>query len=176
VGNEVRIVASLQYYEAGGTYQVTNLKYDLFDDSGTNIEELGSGYKAAFPVVNPHDFANSKYDIELEDSVVQFDYPYLTLNSSIAFKNLKVVSAYTTTNPASASKGAITLTCEYEGVRITVRTVVMYDEAGNLITQDAYVGKTIDVKGFVEYYLPEGQTTGQYQIKVLLPSQITVLD
>ena len=176
VGNHVRIVGDVQYYEAGGTYQVTNLYYSIFDTEGKNVELLGTGHPAAFPTVNPADFANNKYNIELEDSVEEFDYAYLTLNSSIAFENLKVVRAHTTTNPASSSKGAITLYCEYNGVEIIVRTVPLFNEQGELITQDAYVGKTINVKGFVEYYLPEGETVGQYQIKVLLPSQITVLD
>ena len=176
VGNHVRIVGDVQYYEAGGTYQVTNLYYSIFDTEGKNIELLGTGYSASFPVVDPYDFANNKYDIELEDTVVQFDYAYLTLNSSIAFQNLTVKRAYTTTNPSSSSKGAITLYCEYNGVEIIVRTVPLYNEQGELITQDMYVGKTINVQGFVEYYLPEGETVGQYQIKVLLPSQITVLN
>ena len=176
VGNKVRVVGSVQYYEAGGTYQISDVKYSIFDPDGTNVEELERGHEGAFPVVDPHDFANAKFEIVLEDSVAEFDYAYLTLNSSIAFENLKVKRASTTTNPASASKGAITLYCEYEGVEIVIRTVPLYDEDGNLITQDMYVGKTINVKGFVEYYLPEGQSVGQYQIKVLTPDQIVIVD
>ena len=177
VGNIVRIVGSVQYYEAGGTYQISDIKYNMFKpNSSENIKKLGDGYEGKFPLTTVNEFVNGTTDITLEDTVATYEFKYLTMNSSISFENLKVVDVYTTTNAASASKGAMTLTCEQNGVRITIRTNVLYDAEGNLVTEDAYEGKTINVKGFVEYYLPEGQTTGQYQIKVLTPDQITVLD
>ena len=145
-------------------------------NSSENIKKLGDGYEGEFPLTTVNEFVNGTTDITLEDTVATYEFKYLTMNSSISFENLKVVDVYTTTNAASASKGAMTLTCEQNGVRITIRTNVLYDAEGNLVTEDAYEGKTINVKGFVEYYLPEGQTTGQYQIKVLTPDQITVLD
>ena len=83
-------------------------------------------------------------------------------------KNLKVVKTYTTTNEDSSSKGAMTLTCEVDGVTVDIRTVVFYDAQGNLITADKYAGKTIDVKGIVDYF------DGGYQIKVLTPDHITI--
>ena len=42
------------------------------------------------------------------------------------------------------------------------------DANGNLITEDAYAGKTIDVKGIVDCY------EGKYQIKVFSQNEITV--
>lgn len=177
VGNRVRIVGCVQYYEAGGTYQISDIKYDMFKPNDPqSIKKLGDGYEGAFTLYTADQFVNGKADIVLEDSVATYDVKYLTMNSSISFENLKVKRASTTTNPASASKGAITLYCECNGVEIVIRTNPLYDADRNLLTQDMFVGKTINVKGFVEYYLPEGQTTGQYQIKVLTPDQITILD
>ena len=49
-----------------------------------------------------------------------------------------------------------------------VRTVVLRDADGNVITADAYQGKTIDVKGVVDFF------SGDYQIKVFSASDITV--
>jgi DNA/RNA endonuclease YhcR with UshA esterase domain len=62
----------------------------------------------------------------------------------------------------------MTLKCQVNGVTIDVRTTVFYDENGNLITKDAYLGKTIDVKGVVDFF------SGDYQIKVFSPDNIIV--
>ena len=43
------------------------------------------------------------------------------------------------------------------------------DEDGNLIKQDAYLGRTINVKGIVDYF------SGDYQIKVFSPKDITIV-
>ena len=50
-----------------------------------------------------------------------------------------------------------------------MRTAVLYDDNGNVITADAYMGKTINVQGIVDCY------QGTYQIKVFVPSDITVV-
>ena len=44
----------------------------------------------------------------------------------------------------------------------------LLDESGNLITEDAYLGKTIDVRGIVDYF------DGDYQIKVFSRNDIIV--
>jgi DNA/RNA endonuclease YhcR with UshA esterase domain len=49
-----------------------------------------------------------------------------------------------------------------------VRTVVLTDGNGNLVTEDAYLGKTIDVRGIVDYF------KGDYQIKVFSVNDITI--
>ena len=171
VGNEVRIVGSVQYYEAGGTYQVSDLSYrQMKPDDPNNIQKLSAGNSPAFVLTDPHTLSEGTVTIVGEESDSVYDYAYLAMNTSVEMKGLKVVDVYTTTNQDSASKGAMTLTCEVDGVRISVRTVVLHDEAGNLITADAYRGKTIDVKGLVDYY------SGSYQIKVFSPDHITVVD
>jgi hypothetical protein len=47
-------------------------------------------------------------------------------------------------------------------------TIVLTDDNGNVITADAYKGKTIDVKGIVDCF------DGDYQIKVMDDNYITV--
>jgi len=88
------------------------------------------------------------------------------MNSSISMENLKVNSVYTTTNEDSSSYGAMTLNCEVDGIPVVVRTVVLTDENGKLVTEDAYIDKTIDVKGIIDYF------DGQYQIKVFSAKDI----
>jgi DNA/RNA endonuclease YhcR with UshA esterase domain len=83
-------------------------------------------------------------------------------------ENLVVKDVYTTDNEESSSNGAMTLTCEVNGVTVSVRTVVLIDGNGNLVTADAYMGKTIDVRGIVDYF------DGTYQIKVFSVNDITI--
>ena len=178
VGNLVRFVGSLQYYETGGTYQVANLKYQAMrPNDPTNIKLIESGHTGAFVETNPDTFVNGKVIVEmieiLEDGTEQktdkeFDYAYLALDTSIQMKNLEVKSVYTTTNESSSSKGAMTLTCVANGITVKVRTVVLYDENNKIVTADTYQGKTIDVKGFVDYF------DGEYQIKVFSTKDITI--
>ena len=79
-----------------------------------------------------------------------------------------MVDAYTTSKEDSASKGAMTLYCIKDGLEVSVRTTVLYDDDGELVTQDQYLGRTIDVKGIVDYY------AGSYQIKVFSDDNIVI--
>ena len=90
------------------------------------------------------------------------------MNTSLSMTGLTVKSIYTTTNDESSSKGAMTLTCEKDGVTVAVRTVVLYDADGNLVTADYFEGKVIDVKGVVDYF------EGTYQLKVFSINDITI--
>jgi len=92
----------------------------------------------------------------------------MVMATSISMKNLTVVDAYTTNN-GGPNTGAISLTCEDEnGNEIIVRTAVLKDADGNLITQDMFIGKTIDAKGIVDFY------DGEYQIKVFHINYLTI--
>ena len=105
---------------------------------------------------------------EGEEVKKEFACKALVMNTTVTAMNLKVKSIYTTTDPASSSKGAMTLTCEVDGQTISVRTEVLHDAEGNLITEDDLNGKTIDVKGIIDYY------SGTYQIRVFKISDITI--
>ena len=72
-----------------------------------------------------------------------------------------------TTNEESSSKGAMTLTCTANGVTVKVRTVVLLDQNGELVTADYFQGENINVNGFVDYF------SGEYQIKVFSLKDIT---
>lgn len=169
LGNEVRIVGSLQYYEAGGTYQVSDLSYRLMKpDDPNNIQMLSQGHAPAFPEVDPEVFAGGVVEVLVEEQPVSFPYAQLAMNSSISMKGLHVYDVYTTANEDSASKGAMTLYCSYGSTMISVRTIVLYDENGELVTKDRYLGKTIDVSGIVDFF------SGTYQIKVFNTNDIIV--
>ena len=169
VGNEVRIVGSGQYYEAGGTWQVSDLNYRMMKpDDPDNIQMLSQGHEPAFVLTDPRTLEEGTVEILINDAPFIFDYAQLAMNTSVELKNLYVYDAYTTNTEDSASKGAITLYCQADDVHITVRTIVLYDENGELITQDRFIGKTIDIRGLVDYF------DGGYQIKVFTARDITI--
>lgn len=171
VGNEVRIVGSVQYYEAGGTYQVSDLEYRLMKpDDPDNIQKLSEGHTPAYPEVDPAVFNNSVVEVPVDEVYQNFDYAYLAMNASVSMKDLYVYDAYTTKKEDSASKGAMTLYCKAGDEHIAIRTVVLYDENGDLITQDQYLGKTLNVRGLVDYY------DGTYQIKVFSHEDLEIIN
>ena len=169
VGNEVRIVGTVQYYETGGTWQVSGLTYRSMkpDDPG-NIQKLSDGHSAAYVLTDPARFVSGTVDVVVDETVTTLPYAQLAMSTSIQMNDLYVKDIYTTVDEESSSYGAMTLTCEVNGVTISVRTVVLLDENGNLITADAYKGKTIDVRGIVDYFY------GDYQIKVFSRKDIIV--
>lgn len=170
VGNEVRIVGTVSLYETGGYYQVSGLDYrPMKPDDPNNIQMLSEGNEAAFVQTDADTFLNGEVSFTDEDgNTTDAAYAAMAMDTSIQMNGLKVVDSYTTTNEESTSKGAFTLTCQVNGQTITVRTTVLVDENGQLVTADAYEGKTIDVKGIVNYF------NGNYQIKVFSKDNIQI--
>ena len=170
VGNEVRIVGSLQYYEAGGTYQISDLNYRTMkpNDPG-NIQKIGEGKEGAFPLTTADTFLNGQVTItDDEGNSKEAPYAAMALNSTISMQGLRVVDSYTTSKEDSASKGAFTLTCQVDGKTVSVRTTVLHDANGDLVKAETYEGKTINVRGIVDYY------NGGYQIKVFSVDDIEI--
>ena len=171
VGSEVRIAGSVSEYQ--GSYQISGMTYSDFIPTADDVKLLSTGNAPAFVPTDPVTFANGMVNVEMVDSETEevttkaFKYAELVQGTSLEMKNLYVKSVYTTHNGGS-NDGAMTLTCEVDGVTIDVRTIVLADDNGNLITADAYRGKTIDVKGIVDCY------DGSYQIKVMDDNYITV--
>lgn len=196
VGNYVSVVGVLQYYATGGYYQITDIKaYDRYKpvenceiikaagmESGTVDLDDGSSITInPFGELNTADFVSNDLTVTAEftrvgedeqEYIEEFTLPYreAVLGVSVSVTNLYVYDIWTTVNEDSASKGAMTLYCKVNGMDVTIRTEVLKDSNGNLITAEAYLYKTITVKGVIEYY------NGSYQIKCHRPDYITVLD
>jgi hypothetical protein len=177
VGNEVRIVGTVSYYETGNTYQVSGLSYRMMKpDDPSNIQKISDGHEPVYLPTSPERYVNGKVDVTLTDSednvtTNTYDYAALAVYSSISMEGLYVKSdSYATNNPASDDNGAMTLICEANGVTVQIRTTVFRDENGTLLTTALYEGKTIDVKGIIEYY------NGGYQIKVFTTEDLMIHD
>ncbi len=169
VGNEARIVGTVQYYEAGGTWQVSGLTYRMMKpkDPG-NIQKISDGHSPAWVLTAPETFLG-QVTIQGEEAASTFDYAALAMSTSIEMKGLTVKNIYTTVDEESSSFGAMTLTCESNGHTVHVRTIPLHAD-GALVSEDLFLGKTIDVKGVVDYF------DGQYQIKVFTLDNITITD
>lgn len=171
LGNRVRVVGSVTYFEAGDIWQISGLTYSLMKpDDPSNFQLVSPGHTPAYTLVEPKDFLTNKVDVvvnvkegeEINEVEKTFDYAELALDTSISMKDLAV--ADTKTN----QKGEVTLYCTKDGVRISLFLGLMYDKDSNRVTAEAFAGKTIDVKGLVDKYYEN------YQIRVLSPDDITV--
>ncbi len=178
VGNRVRIAGSVQYYENGGTWQISDIKYDPFEtESLENIKKISSGHSAGYMELDVNTLLSGKLNFEITEtdeegnetlSNKELDYGYVVLHSTASFKNLRIKDVYTTQQ--GSSKGAMSITCEDEsGNTIVIRTVVLINVDTKLqVTEDDFpVGSVIDVKGVVDYY------DGTYQLKLLSFKDVT---
>ena len=89
VGNEVRIVGTMQYYEAGHTWQIAGMTYRMMKpkDPG-NIQKLSEGHSPAWREITPEQFF-STVTIDTENGPETYDFAYLALDTSITLKNAR---------------------------------------------------------------------------------------
>lgn len=176
-GNRVHMVGNVQYYEQGGTYQLSDIKYDVYNPSDRDVALIEKGgHGANYQEMTASQLLNGTVNLEItaEDEegneVVEsksFDVGYLAMHSTISMKNLTIKRIYTTQTGNSA--GAMSITCQAEdGTTIVVRTIVLLNSEGNRITESSFpIGSVIDVKGLVDYY------DGEYQVKLLSFNNVT---
>lgn len=161
VGNRSRIVGTVQYYEAGGVYQVSGLSYNMMrpDDPG-NLKKISEGHTPSYKETTAATFA-SEVTLEAEEGSVTAKYAELALATTISMKGLTVNKAESIGKEGTSSHGEMTLICTADdGTEVRLRTEAMNDSEGKLVTSDDLLGKNIDIRGIVDYY------AGNYQIKV----------
>lgn len=162
VGAKFCIVGTLQYYETGGYYQISGIKsaglFEVADDESFKVDQ------------ETH-----------ETNPVTIDYDEFTsrteelLFANTRMENLTVIDVYTTNKETSPSKGAMTLTCkDQDGNEIQVRTEVLKVD-GVLVTEEAFLNKTITVVGMVQSYTPENGDL-EYQFKLFSMKDVTFID
>ena len=169
-GNRVRIVGVVNQHN--GTYQVSGLFYKPMEPNNpANTAKLSGGHEVTFKEINPEQF-HADVDVIVNDEVKTYKFCQIAISSAVSVKSLYVSDVYTTKKGDSA--GAMTLTCTANGVTIDVRTEVLKDASGNVITEEYFLGKTIDVQGLIEYFDLNNTGDGSYQIKVYTLGDITV--
>ena len=169
VGRVVRAVGTFSNFN--GTWQVSGIKYDPYEEGkmdNTGIESENN--ELYYKEITAEQF-NSTVTIKVDGVDKQFKFYDLALSTSVSMFGLEVVDTYTTNNGGD-SDGAITLTCRVGNHYVDVRTDVLKDFEGHLVTADYFIGKTIDVKGVIEYFSYNGNES--YQIKVSAFKDITI--
>ena len=166
IGNEVRVVGNVSQFN--GSYQVSGLTYrKMKPNDPSNTQKLSENNTAAYTLTPADLFVNGKVNVMVGEEEKTFDYAELALGSTIKMEGLVVKSMYTTDDPESSSRGAISLTCEVDGVTVELRTTVLYKD-GQIVTESYFEGKTIDVRGIVDCY------NGDYQIKILSINDVDI--
>lgn len=170
VGNESRIVGTVQYYEAGDAYQVAGLTYKMMQKNDPdNIQLVSEGHAAAYTPTDPETFAHGKVTIEDEAGQSrEFDYAMLALGTSVSMEGLTVQDVTVSRDDAGEPTGEMTLRCTAGETDIQVRLAALQKEDGAFFTAEDFLGKTVDVKGIVDSF------GGNYQIKVFLADGIAV--
>ena len=172
LGNRVRVVGSVTYFEAGDIWQVSGLTYSLMSpDDPSNFQLISSDHEPRYPLTSPADFFDKKIsmvvnvteDGEETEKEKTFTYAELALDTSISMNDLLVTSTKINKN------NEVTLTCVSGGYQVKVFLGLLYDADGNRITENTYKNCIINVKGLVDKYYED------YQIRVLSAKDITVL-
>ena len=186
IGYRVSIVGTLQYYENGGTYQISNLKYKSIDpnwEGGCRV--ISKGNSASFKELDVGTLLNGSIELdvieEIEDENGEitevagkktFKWGDLAHYSTATVNNLKVIRTYTTESTTD-SDGALTITCVDEnGNTIDVRTATQLtrpegDVNVDVTAADFPAGTYISVKGVIDSF------KGEYQIKIFTYDDIT---
>lgn len=177
VGNRVQIVGTVQYYETGGTYQVSDLYYSAMNpDHPDNIKLISGGNAASYEEIGVEALLDGALEFEVTKtdddgaetvSTTILDRGFVSMHSSATVKNLTVLEVYTTKEGSSA--GAMSITCEDEdGNEIVLRTGVLLDSNGSTVTYESFpVGSVLDAKGVIDVY------NGDYQLKVFSLDDVT---
>ena len=154
VGNEARIVGTVQYYEAGQTWQVSGLTYRMMkpDDPG-NIRLISAGHEIVWREITPEQLASAVV-LESESGEAEArDFAETALCTAVSMNGLIV-------QRQEAGEHELRLICGESG---QVCVSVAYDGAA----LNGLEGKTIDVRGIVEY-------RDGYRVRVYTPDGLTI--
>lgn len=146
VGNRARIVGTVQYYEAGGCYQVSGLSYrQMKPDDPNNLQKLSEGNAAGYVSISAGDFASAMVSIETEAGAAEYKLSDIAMNTTVEMDGLTVQSVYV------AENGCATLTCAAGDAEVTVRLEPLKVN-GEALDPNTLSGKTIDVRAAVDMY------------------------
>lgn len=146
VGNRARIVGTVQYYEAGGCYQVSGLSYrQMKPDDPNNLQKLSEGNAAGYVSISADDFASAMVSIETEAGAAEYKLSDIAMNTTVEMDGLTVQSVYV------AENGCATLTCAAGDAEVTVRHEPLKVN-GEAFDPNTLSGKTIDVRAAVDMY------------------------
>ena len=164
VGNEARIVGTVQYYEAGQAWQVSGLNYRMMrpNDPG-NIQKLSEGHDPAWTKITPEQFWEP-VALETDDGTDTRDFAALAQGTSVSM----TVKAELVESPYKSLLCLECSDCGPSSVKVYVPASLTGPD-GQPLTQEALDGKTLLIRGFVDNM--EG-----YCVRVFTGDGLTYLD
>lgn len=147
VGNEARIVGTMQYYEAGDSWQVSGLSYRMMKpkDPG-NIQKLSGGHEAPYTEVTAAAFSGD-VTIVTDEGEISVPYAETALATTVTIPHLTVTGVH------CSQEGEWTIYCEQDGIRVQLYAPSLEDGY-------AFVGHTYTVKGVADRF------SGRYQVRI----------
>ncbi len=163
-GNEVRIVGTPPYYEAGDVWQVSGITYRMMkpDDPG-NIRLISGVHPIPWTPTDAGTLMEGTVSVALEEENAEFDYAALAQATTVTVSPVSVQTGY------SSGGGRLTLACVSGGTVLRPRLDGALNGAGEPFTLEELKGKTVSVRGIV------GRYQGEYRIEVLTPDGVTIL-
>lgn len=180
-GNYVLVVGTFQLSDYGFPPQITDIVYHVRkpnDPENTRLIESAAetSVKPSYKELTADEFFGNStitYTVTPETDTTPAVTETKTIataeimrDATVCIKNIVVTEVYTT--QSGNSKGAITVTGKVGSTTITVRTTVLFED-GKPVTEDVFVGKTIDVKGVVDFYADKNV----YQVKIFSLDDVT---
>ncbi len=167
-GNRVRFVGTVSQFN--GEWQVSGLSYSMMNpDRADNLKLISEGNTWTYRALTADTFRNGTVSVTVGEESKSLPYAELSVYTPVEMRDLTVKSIYTTESDSPSSNGAMTLTCESaDGLEVVVRTSVLRNEAGELVTAETFRDARIDVKGIIEYF------EGAYQIQVFTLADVTI--
>ena len=156
VGNRVRIVGTVQYYEGGESWQVSGLKYrQMKPDDPSNIKLVRKGVDPVWRDVSLEELLTE--EVSVGDDGVTLPLSQAALASTVTVRDLLVNDTY-------VSGDVLTLVCTSGDFETEIRV-----EARGVSEADLK-GRTVSVKGIADSW------KGKLQIKVFRAEDLSVND
>lgn len=168
VGNEARIVGTVQYYEKGHAWQVSGLNYRMMKPSDPgNIQKLSEGHEPSWKEITPKLF-NSIVTIATEEKSKEYSFAELSQGTTVSVTGLPVVG-FMDEDPDGSQTGAHLLDCGFDE-KVWILVPPLYDEAGQPLEEKDFTDAAIDARGVVVF----DDTVNQYIIRVYTPDGVTI--
>ena len=156
VGNRVRIVGTVQYYEGGESWQVSGLKYrQMRPDDPSNIKLVRKGVDPVWRDVSLEELLTE--EVSVGDDGVTLPLSQAVLASTVTVRDLLVNDTY-------VSGDVLTLVCTSGDFETEIRV----DARG--VSEADLKGRTVSVKGIADSW------KGKLQIKVFRAEDLSVND
>lgn len=157
IGNRVNIVGTVQYYENGGSYQVSGIKYrQMRPDDPDNVRLISTNNSFTYQKITLEELYNKSVEITSGDETKE-----ARMEDILEATTIELDSLYISEVEKCSSDGSMTLKCIDGEESILLYISSLLDKDGNILTPQFFLNKTISLRGILTRY------SGLLQIKLL---------